>query len=105
MITYTTRLITASLSPDKSKSLKSNLIAIGLFEPCTILILLMRNGSNGGIAKPECPFGCDCTICVITFGRHATSAALHCGKSLAVIKEQEETKNLNYVSISNEIHF
>lgn len=33
-LTYTTRVITALLSPAKSKSLNVKLIAIGLFNPC-----------------------------------------------------------------------
>lgn len=83
-LTYTTRVTTALLRPLKSKSLNVKLMAIGLLSPCLISILLMRNGSIGGIAKPECPFGWFCTMSVITLGRHSVSAALHCGKSLAV---------------------
>lgn len=91
--TYTTLLTMALLNPVKSKSLKFKLIAMGLSEPCKISIRLMRNGSMGGIAKPECPSGCSCTISVISFGKQTVSPARHLGKSAAVwIKQKQEEK-------------
>lgn len=56
-LTYTTRVTTALLRPLNSKSMNVKLMAIGLLSPCSISILFIRNGSNGGMANPLCPFG------------------------------------------------
>lgn len=45
----------------------------------------MRNGSSGGIDKPEWPFGCSVMIFVITAGKQVESPGRHCGKSVANI--------------------
>lgn len=94
--TYTTRLIIALLIPDISKSRKFKVIAIGDFAPWLMSIWLMCNGSSGGIANPLCPFGCFCTISVITFGKQSVSAALHRGISVAIY-EQRKQNNINHI--------
>lgn len=76
--------MTALLKPDKSKSFKFKLMAIGLSLPCEMSMRLMCNGSIGGIERPECPSGCSCTISVITFGKQTVSPAWHRGISVAV---------------------
>ena len=84
--TYTTFVTTALLMPIKSVLRKFKSMAIGLLPPWTMSMELMRSGSSGGIAKPECPSGCSDIICVITVGMKAESPAAHCGISDAVIR-------------------
>lgn len=84
--------------PVKSKSLKFKLMAIGLCPPWEMSIRLIRNGSNGGIDKPWWPFGCCCTILVMTRGRHSKSAGLHCGISVAKIENKTQYKYINQVT-------
>lgn len=64
-------------------------MAIGLLDPCLMSTRLIRNGSSGGMLKPEWPFGCCCTMSVMTLGRHSVSAGLHCGISAAVAKKEK----------------
>lgn len=79
--------MTALLKPDKSKSFKFKLIAMGLSLPCEMSMRFMRNGSIRGIDSPECPFGCCCTISVITFGKQSVSPARQRGISSAIVEK------------------
>lgn len=75
---------------------------MGLSEACKISIRLIRNGSNGGIAKPECPFGFSCTISVITFGKQTVSPAWHRDISEAMlIKQKKERTKMNKIELKS----
>lgn len=95
----------ALLMPVRSKSLKFKFMAIGLLAPWLISMRLMRSGSNGGMDKPLCPFGCFCTMSVITFGRQTVSAALHCGRSVAETQKWHNMKIHFRIKIESTLKF
>ena len=66
-------------------------MVIGLLPPWLMSMALIRSGSSGGIAKPECPSGCSDIILVITLGKQAESPAAHWGRSDAVNRQINET--------------